>query len=493
MRLRLDPFSPHGVSVDNSTVTVAGGSSSTTSGVTSIAKSGSTPLTGAVTVSQGANVTITQVGQDISIAATGGGGGGTVDTVIAGNNIDVDSTDPANPIVSVETLTLADVSDVTATAAEVNVLDGITSTTAELNYTDGVTSAIQTQLDGKVDENAAITGATKTKITYDAKGLVTAGADATTADIADSLNKRYVTDANLVVIGNTSGTNTGDQTLPVKATGAEVDTGTNDTKFATPKAMEDSSYIKAAYADALVIDSIADADTTHAPSRNAVFDALALKQPLDSDLTTIAGLTATTDNVIQSVGSAWASRTPVQLKSTLALAKGDVGLGNVDNTSDANKPVSTATQAALDLKQDIPGAWSSWTPTLSGRFTNGDWTKTCKYTQIGKLVICSFTLVSADATPMAGGSADAFFTLPVAATALTATGNIQTMGTLNLYDVSGGLILLADFLKASTTLGLIRYRDDAAAGIQFASISSTAPFTWALSDEISGTFTYEAA
>jgi len=61
--------------------------------------------------------------------------------------------------------------------------------------------------------NAPITGATKTKITYDSKGLVTAGVDATTADIADSTNKRYVTDANLVVIGNTSGTNTGDQDL----------------------------------------------------------------------------------------------------------------------------------------------------------------------------------------------------------------------------------------------------------------------------------------
>ena len=34
------------------------------------------------------------------------------------------------------------------------------------------------------------------------------------------------------------------------------------------------------------------------------------------------------------------------------LVKGDVGLGNVDNTSDANKPVSTATQTALDLKAD---------------------------------------------------------------------------------------------------------------------------------------------
>lgn len=34
----------------------------------------------------------------------------------------------------------------------------------------------------------------------------------------------------------------------------------------------------------------------------------------------------------------------------VVLEKSDVGLGNVDNVSDANKPVSTATQTALDLK-----------------------------------------------------------------------------------------------------------------------------------------------
>ena len=37
----------------------------------------------------------------------------------------------------------------------------------------------------------------------------------------------------------------------------------------------------------------------------------------------------------------------------VALDAEDIGLGNVDNTSDLNKPISTATQAALDLKQDI--------------------------------------------------------------------------------------------------------------------------------------------
>jgi hypothetical protein len=34
------------------------------------------------------------------------------------------------------------------------------------------------------------------------------------------------------------------------------------------------------------------------------------------------------------------------------LTKSDVGLGNVDNTSDANKPISTATQTALNAKQN---------------------------------------------------------------------------------------------------------------------------------------------
>jgi hypothetical protein len=62
--------------------------------------------------------------------------------------------------------TIADLAAVTATATELNALDGITSnvtelnlldgitaTTAELNYTDGVTSNIQTQLDSKVGAN----------------------------------------------------------------------------------------------------------------------------------------------------------------------------------------------------------------------------------------------------------------------------------------------------------------------------------------------------
>jgi len=61
------------------------------------------------------------------------GWGGTVNSIQAWNNIDVNNTDPANPIVSVEILTLTDISDVIASATEVN-------------YSVWVTSNIQTQL-----------------------------------------------------------------------------------------------------------------------------------------------------------------------------------------------------------------------------------------------------------------------------------------------------------------------------------------------------------
>jgi len=44
---------------------------------------------------------------------------------------------------------------VTATASELNIMDGVTATTAELNYSDGVTSAIQTQLDAKATKGFA--------------------------------------------------------------------------------------------------------------------------------------------------------------------------------------------------------------------------------------------------------------------------------------------------------------------------------------------------
>lgn len=56
------------------------------------------------------------------------------------------------------------------------------------------------------------------------------------------------------------------------------------------------------------------------------------------------------------VGSAYLDRvTSVNSRTgDVVVTKADVGLGNADNTSDVNKPISTATQTALDAKVDDP-------------------------------------------------------------------------------------------------------------------------------------------
>ena len=107
---------------------------------------------------------------------------------------------------------------------------------------------------------------------------------------------------------------------------------------------------------------------------------LTAKQNADADLTAIAALSPTNDDVIQRKAGAWVNRSMAQVKTDLALVKGDVGLANADNTSDANKPISTAAQTALDgkvdestltTKGDIYAATAANTPTRLGVGADG--------------------------------------------------------------------------------------------------------------------------
>jgi hypothetical protein len=60
---------------------------------------------------------------------------------------------------------------------------------------------------------------------------------------------------------------------------------------------------------------------------------------------------------------------PTFTGTVAGVTKTHVGLGNVDNTTDANKPISTATQTALDLKLASATASTTYAPIASPTFT----------------------------------------------------------------------------------------------------------------------------
>jgi hypothetical protein len=106
-------------------------------------------------------------------------GSNTVTSTLAQLNTAVSDADVAS-LAGTETLT-----NKTLTSPKINEDVAVTATATELNYVDGVTSAIQTQLDGKVDESL-----------FDAKGdLLVASADNTPTKLTVGTNG-YILTAN---------------------------------------------------------------------------------------------------------------------------------------------------------------------------------------------------------------------------------------------------------------------------------------------------------
>lgn len=151
--------------------------------------------------------------------------------------------------------------DIASNAAiEATKIGSGTVSNAEYSYLDGVTSSIQTQLDGKqgtgsyVNANVSIIGATKTKITYDSKGLVTAGADIGASDLPTGIDASKIADGS---VSNAKFQYLGNVT-------SDIQTQINGKQAA-------GSYLTSANIDDTAYDATTwNGDTTHAPSKNAV-------------------------------------------------------------------------------------------------------------------------------------------------------------------------------------------------------------------------------
>jgi hypothetical protein len=216
---------------------------------------------------------------------------------------------------------------------------------SELDLLNGVTANVQTQIDAKLaSSTAASTYAPIASPTFtgtvvmpsttsigDVSGAELALLNGVTANVQTQIDAKAPLE---------SPTFTGTVTLPANTISQSMmgddSVGTNeigglavttakiaDSAITTDKIANDA-VTTGKIAAGTIIDSDISASAAIAQSKiSGLSDDLALKAPLASPTFTgtVSGVTAT-----------------------------HVGLGNVDNTSDANKPVSTATQTALDLK-----------------------------------------------------------------------------------------------------------------------------------------------
>jgi len=246
--------------------------------------------------------------------------------------------------------------------------------TAQLALLSNVEAASQSAasaLSGHTSATTAVHGIADTSLLAtqsDVNNAATAAASALSGHAADTTDVHGIADTTLLVTQsdltdhateteNVHGiVNTADlvtqSDLTNAITGATVDQSTLagtgiDWNALTEQFDIDSTVATKTYADSAVSTHNSDETNVHGIANTADLATKSYADTAEADAITAAGTAADTK-----IATAVA-----------ALTKSSVGLGNVDNTSDANKPVSTATQTALDLKANKAA------PTFTGTVT----------------------------------------------------------------------------------------------------------------------------
>jgi hypothetical protein len=203
-----------------------------------------------------------------------------------------------------------------------------TLTSTELGYLDGITSSVQTQLDAKAESSS---------ITEAAQEAVNAALVAGTG-----LDKTYDDEANTITIDI-------DSTVATKTYADSAVTTHSDDTTSVHGIADTAALATKTYADSAVSTHSIDTTDVHGIADTS---ALALTATVNTALDLKAPLAS-----------------PTFTGTVSGVTKTHVGLGNVDNTTDALKPVSTATQTALDAKLDSLTASTTYAPLSSPTFT----------------------------------------------------------------------------------------------------------------------------
>ena len=426
----------HVVGTDNITFTQFTGTSNITAG-TGITKTGNTLSIGQ-SVATDASVTFAQVTAALVGNAT------TATTLQTARNIAGQSFNGSANI----SIAPTDLTGVTATAAQINILNGATLSTTELNYVDGVTSAIQTQLDAKAPLASPTFTGTVSGITSTMVGLgnVDNTSNATERAAIATLTNKTLTSP---VINTPTGIVKGDVGL------GSVD-NTADTAKPVSTAQQTALDLKANLASPTFT------GTVTIPTGASITAPTGLVKG-DVGLGNVDNTSNATERAATATLTNKTLTSPV-INTPTGIVKGDVGLGNVDNTSDASKPVSTATQTALDLKANLNSPTFTGTVTLPdntvalGTKTTGDYVATItggtgvtsSAATSGEGTTHSLSIGQAVATTdnvtFAGVTADAI------KVGVTAANEIDTVSGDLTIDSAGGTVTVDDNLTVTGNL-----------------------------------------
>ena len=221
-----------------------------------------------------------------------------------------------------------------------------------------------------------------TAAAYDAAGsaaaaqsaaITAAGTDATTKVAAEAA-LRVSGDAASVSTAAADATSKANAAQAAAITAAAADATTKANAAQTAAATDATTKANAAQAaaEATAASALSSAISTEVSNRNTAIstavDSLVDGAPaLLNTLNELAAAINDDANYTTTITTALGTKAPLASPTFTGTVSGItstmVGLGNVDNTSDANKPVSTAAQTALDLKAPLASPALTGTPT----------------------------------------------------------------------------------------------------------------------------------